>query len=142
MKLGSAILIVVSSCLLAAVLGIISAALKYSVIDFSSRNLLELSVLTYIVSAVFYGFLALVLAVILVPLKSLRSKMVFSLLICLAASFGSIKTAFENYHRPDHFDKIYFQADLFQICSNFIIFPLIGFLIWIIKKRFDINFLN
>ena len=142
MKIIHHVLIIIFSTILAAVSGIVSVFIQNSLIDFSTRNMFGLAPLKYLVVAIFHGIFAFILAIILTPINSFGLTALFSLVISLIASIGNLKTAYEIYHRPDYFDKISFQADIFQICSNFIIFPLIGYLIWSVKKNFAKNYLS
>ena len=134
MKLSYKILMIGVSCLLSAVLGWISHLIQMSIVDLSGRNMLGLSGLLYVLIPASFFFWGFILSIILVHINSLPISLLVSLFVSLMASFGIIKSAIEIYQRTDYFDKTYFQWDILQVISIFIIFPLIGFLIWLVKS--------
>ncbi|MBA2735846.1 MAG: hypothetical protein H0U50_03555 [Pyrinomonadaceae bacterium] len=116
----------------------ISSILERSVIDFSARNGFGFgfSALVYIIVPVYFFILAFILSLVLLHVNSFPVTLAVSLLISLPASWKTFNSAVEIYNRPDYFDKTYFYSDVFQICSAFIIFSLVGILVWLLKSRF------
>ena len=138
MQLSHKILIIFVGSLSAAVLSLISSILERSVIDFSARNGFGFgfSALVYIIVPVYFFILAFILSLVLLHVNSFPVTLAVSLLVSFLASWKTFNSAVEIYNRPDYFDKTYFYSDVFQICSAFIIFSLVGILVWFLKSRF------
>lgn len=85
----------------------------------------------------FYGFL---LAFIIVIVSLFINSFLISLLIAIVFSFyissSAYKSALEIYNRSNYFDRELFITDVFLVCSNFVIFPLISILVWTLKVKF------
>lgn len=130
------ILLIIGSIILAAILGILSQYLQRSIIDLSARQGFGFSPvgLIYIIVPVIFAFFAFLLSLILINLTSLRASILISLVFSLFNSIQPIGDAFWIYSREDYFDKTYFQMDIFNICSNFIIYPLIALVFWKAKE--------
>ena len=108
------------------------------VIDFSARSGFgfNFGVLAYIIIPVYFFILAFVLSLVALHVDSLSATLAVSLFFALLVSWKTFNSAIEIYNRPDYFDKTYFYSDVFQICSAFIIFPLVGILVYFLKIRF------
>jgi len=102
----------------------------------STRNLFGFGAGLLLIVPFLYGFWGLVLSSIFVFIKSFYISMVISILFSLWLSWRTINSAMEIYNRPDYFDKEFFFSDVFQICANFIIFPLVCILIWVLKEKY------
>lgn len=137
-------IIIITVSLLTAFLGWVSHYLKNSFINLSSGNLFGFGFagLLDIFFPVAFFCLGLVFSGLLLSAKSSRAATLTSLLFSLIISFAHIKEVLAMYFGFEYFHKAYFQADLFQICANFVIFSLIGLLLWNVKKRFDNRYLN
>jgi hypothetical protein len=106
--------------------------LKNSIIDFSARQGFGFSPvgLAYIIVPIAFAFFGFILSLILVNINSLRRSIMVSLVLSLFNSIRPMFDAVAIYMRENYFDKTYFQMDLFIICSNFVIYPLIAFAFW------------
>jgi hypothetical protein len=136
MRTNHKISLIVGSTILAAILGFLSQYVQNSIIDFSARQGFGFSPLglTYIIVPIMFAFFAFILSLILININSLRGSFLISLLFSLFNSIQPIRDAFAIYMRENYFDKTYFQMDLFIICSNFVIYPLIAFAFWKAKE--------
>jgi hypothetical protein len=132
------ILTIIIGGLSAAFPAVFSLVIKNYVIDFSGRNLFGFgfSAILYFLLPVYFFLLGLILSAILIHINSLPISLALSIPVSLAASWRTINDAIEIYKRPDYFDQTFFYSDIFDICVNFIIFPLVSVLIWKIKLKF------
>ena len=137
-------LIIVISGIFAAFLGWASHWVKNYVIDLSSKNMFGFgfAALLYIVFPVVFFFLGLVFAGALISINSSRAAVLISLLFSLISSLIYIKHLLATYFGFEYVHRTYLKTDVFQICANFIIFPLLGFLIWNVKKRFENSYVS
>ena len=137
MQFSHKILIVFVGSLTAAVLSLISMLNEKTVIDFSARSGFGFGfgALVYVIIPVYFFILAFVLSLVAVHVNSLSVTLAVSFFFSLFASWKTFYSAIEIYNRTDYFDKTYFYSDVFQICSAFIIFPLIGVLVYFLKIR-------
>lgn len=138
MQLSHKILIIFTGSATAAVLALISMLIERTVVDFSARSGFgfSLAAIVYIIVPVYFFILAFILSLIALNVKSVSAMLAVSVFISLLASWKTFNSAIEIYNRPDYFDKTYFYSDVFQICSAFIIFPLVGILVYLLKSRF------
>jgi hypothetical protein len=105
----------------------------------STRNLFGFGAGLIFIVPFLYGFWGLLLSTILIFIKSFYISMTISILFSLWLSWKTINSAIEIYNRPNYFDREYFVSDVFQICANFIIFPLVCILIWVLKEKYFNN---
>lgn len=139
MQFGHKILVIFVGSLTAAVLSLISMVIERTLIDFSARSGFGFSfaAVVYIIIPVYFFILAFILSLIAVHVNSLSVTLAVSFFFSLLVSWKRFGSAIEIYNRPDYFDKTYFYSDIFQICSAFIIFPLIGITVYFLKIRFS-----
>lgn len=139
MRLSNKTLLIIVGSTTAAFLQIISRILQSIVIDLSAQNMFGFANLIYVIAPIWFLVLGAVQSSILIRLGTLRSFLLASFVIALVVSMVYLKDALSMYFRFDNFHETYFKSDIFQICSNLIIFPLIGFVIWKIKNHLDNN---
>jgi hypothetical protein len=142
MTTGHKILLVVGCTMTAAVLGFFSEYVKNSLIDLSSRQGFGFGLggLGYIIAPLVCGFFAFALSVVLVNVDSASLNLLISALTALFTSIGNFQSAYQILKRSDYFDSTYFKVDIFDICANFVIYLVIGFLILFVKKLFEVEF--
>ena len=129
------VLIVFGSGFLAATFGLIACWIKDLLNPLSGDNFLiiNVSAFDYIFIPIIYFVFGLVLAIPLLFIDSLSISLLLSLLFSFFGAYSAISNTIKFYNRPDSYDV--FSRRIFEIISVFIIFPLIGFLIWIAKKK-------
>ena len=137
MQLSHKILIIMGGGLTAAVLEALSMLLERTLIDFSARSGFGFSfaAVVYIIVPVYFFILGFVLSLIALRVDSVSATLAVSFFFGLWTSWYNFKSAVEIYNRPDYFDKTYFYSYIFQICSAFIIFSLVGITVYYLKSR-------
>ena len=139
MELRHKILTAVISSLVTAFLSLICLKLYFSLIPGGNLGIWDFTFLAYIIVSIFYAFLGIILAVILLYVNSFALSIFISLIFSVAATTPIVKETVDLYVRPDYFDKNLFFANLLFILANFILFPAICGLIWILKRKFLIS---
>jgi hypothetical protein len=94
----------------------------------------DFSFADYIFIPIIYFVVGVILAIPLFFIHRLRISLLISLFVSLLLSFREIARAAEDCSRPD-FEQALFNRAIIHIISIFIIFPLIAFLIWVVKKN-------
>jgi hypothetical protein len=94
----------------------------------------DFSFADYIFIPIIYFVVGVILAIpLFFFIHRLRISLLISLFVSLLLSSGERARAAGDCSRPD-FEQALFNRAIIQIISIFIIFPLIAFLIWVVKK--------
>jgi hypothetical protein len=135
------ILVVSGATILAGAIRLVFEILQNSLIDLSARNGFGFGFagLGYVFFPVYFAILGFILSFVLLNISSFKLSFLISIFFSIYTSIGHIQGLYEIIKRTDYFDKTYFQMDIFQICANFIIFPLIAFFVWKTKNYFASN---
>jgi hypothetical protein len=140
MEISEKIKVILGATNLASVLGLITHFIQMSLFDAAGKSMLGDSGLQYILIIVSFYFWAFVLSVVLVHADSLKFAILFSFAVSFLSVLGNIGNVLDIYLTSDYSDRLTLKWEILQICSSFIIFSLIGFLIWFSKRSLPDSF--
>ncbi len=140
MNLNQNIQIILGVAGLAAVFGFIAHFIQISFFDIKDRNALDFSGLQYVSLIFSYYFWGAFLSFLLIYINSLKLSILLTFAVSFLSILGNVRDALEIDPNLEYIDRLLFQREILQIVTGFIIFPLIGFFVWFIKRSFDNSF--